>query len=112
MPPDIFRLVEPSKQSVEPSWQWPVAILMVRGMNSARAALRVRNALMSAPGVVWVEVVRDPGFVRVAHDPSCVEPTALPAVIAAREPDYPAKFVLLIRPAGSGAGFSTRREGP
>lgn len=111
MPPEIFRLVEPSRNAVESPWRWPVAILMVRGMRDARAALRVRNALLNIPGVVWVEAVLDPGFVRVAHDPERVDPMTLPSLLAMRETTYPARFLLLIRIPHAEDDLQTTRLG-
>lgn len=96
MPPEFLRLLEPTQKDASP-WRWPVAILLVRGMRNASEMLRVRNALMGVAGVVWVEVVLDPGFVRVAHDPTFVDPKSLPSLLAMREPTYPARFLLLIR---------------
>jgi hypothetical protein len=84
---------------------------MVGRMRTARAAQRVRNALLSVPGVVWVEAVLDPGLVRVAHDPGRIDPQELSKLLGAREPDYPARFLLLVRPAGAQDELQTTNGG-
>jgi copper chaperone CopZ len=98
MPPRQLQPLEHSELVPESPRPWPVAVLLVRGLHSARCALRVRNALLSVPGVAWVEVVLDPGFVRVAYDPARVDPETLPAVLSGREPHYSARVLLLIWP--------------
>lgn len=98
MPPRQLQPRERSEQLAESLRQWPVAVLLVRGLHHARCVLRLRNTLLSAPGVAWVEVVLDPGFVRVAYDPTQVDPETLPAVISGQEPHYSARLLLLIRP--------------
>lgn len=98
MPPSRLFLLDCPHQVPESSQQWPVAILLVSGLDTAGSVLRLRNVLLASPGVLSVEVGGKKTFARVIYDPSVVDPKALPSVVSACEPGCSARFLLLVRP--------------
>ncbi len=71
------------------------AFLAVDGMSTPSCGWRVRNRLLSVPGVYKVELVLARNCVRVTYDPASVTPMTLTAILASG-PDGCASRVLLV----------------
>jgi Cd2+/Zn2+-exporting ATPase len=59
-----------------------LALLGVTGMGCPTCATRVRNSLLSRPGVVWVEIDLFRGLAKVNYDPDRIGESELLQAVA------------------------------
>jgi copper chaperone CopZ len=76
--------VEPVKKELDPRAleRSATALLGVTGMGCPTCATRVRNSLLSRPGVVWAEIDLVRGLARVHYDPDKIEKEELLQAVA------------------------------